>query len=100
MFIPIGKHPCLFCHIPKEQLKIPKEERDQHSKRTLETLIRDFETFESYGKDTKKAKFCNNVINQTLFNVPLSQVLGLFRVHPKEVFNYYKYYITSFKINY
>ena len=74
-FLSSGKFPCLFCHIQNDELKIPKSERGLKPKRTLETLKNDYEKFTTeFASDKSKAKLCHNVIDQTLFNVPLSQV--------------------------
>ena len=70
-----GKHCCLFCHITKDQLRIPPSERGKSEPRTLETLDRDFETFtKEFDGDLKKAKFANNIISSRIFNIPIDQV--------------------------
>ena len=67
-----GRHPCLYCHITKDEMKkchAPSE------KRTLETLTTDYEKFLNDGADIKNAKKFNNVIQKYMFDVPLDQVL-------------------------
>lgn len=44
------------------------------AERTLETLNKDLIAFNNSGGDIKDAKEYNNVINERLFNVELSQV--------------------------
>jgi len=71
----LGKFCCLFCHIQKDQLKIPVDVRGRLEKRTLSTLDKDLDHMtHTYNGDTKKAKLCNNVIGKRVFNVPIDQV--------------------------
>ena len=70
-----GRHPCLWCTIPSDELKKPQYERGKYPARTLESLQADHLRFESIGKgDIRQAKYYNNVIGSAFFNVPLTQV--------------------------
>ncbi|XP_065656336.1 uncharacterized protein LOC136081893 [Hydra vulgaris] len=70
-----GRHCCLFCDITKEEIKITPENRKHNvSHRTLYSLTDNFESFQSFGGVLKNAKLFNNVIDQSLFNIPLDQV--------------------------
>jgi len=56
-------------------MKTAKEERGEKQLRTLKTLDDDLNRFQTdYNSNLKNAKFCNNVIGERLFNVPLNQV--------------------------
>ena len=58
-------------------LIIPRKDRPVYPKRTLENMKEDRKKFEEeFNKDTKKAKFCHNVIGEPLFNVDLTQVVN------------------------
>ncbi|XP_065669741.1 uncharacterized protein LOC136088822 isoform X2 [Hydra vulgaris] len=71
----IGQHCCLFCDITKKNIQLaPINRKDSVSQRSLKSLNIDFHCFQSNGGNLKKAKFFNNVINETLFNIPLDQV--------------------------
>ena len=71
----LGRHCCLFCLITQSELKIPLHQRGKSLKRTLEGLDTDLKRFiEEFGGDLKKAKFCNNVIEERMINIPLDQV--------------------------
>ena len=71
-----GRHPCLWCHITSDMLKLPLAERfNLFSKRSLDTLNDDHTKFiDIYKGDLKKAKYANNVINDVFFDIPLNQV--------------------------
>ena len=43
-------------------------------KRSLATLDKSLEMFVEFGCDLNRAKECNKVINQRIFNIPLNQV--------------------------
>ncbi|XP_065675447.1 uncharacterized protein LOC136091667 [Hydra vulgaris] len=69
------RHCCLFCDITKEEIKITPENRKHNvSHRTLYSLRDNFESFQSFGGVLKNVKLFNNVIDQSLFNIPLDQV--------------------------
>jgi hypothetical protein len=55
-------------------MNIPLEQRGKSEPRTLETLSRDYERFNQGGSVLNKAKLYNNVIEQTLIDIPISQV--------------------------
>ncbi|XP_065665062.1 uncharacterized protein LOC105850185 isoform X2 [Hydra vulgaris] len=70
-----GRHCCLFCDITKESIQLAPISRENGvSQRSLKSLNIDFNRFQSSGGNLKKAKFFNNVINETLFHIPLDQV--------------------------
>ncbi|XP_065640359.1 uncharacterized protein LOC124815901 isoform X2 [Hydra vulgaris] len=69
-----GRHCCLFCDITKKNIQLATICREHVSQRSLNSLNNDFHRFQSNGGNLKNAKFFNNVINETLFNIPLDQV--------------------------
>ncbi|XP_065682055.1 uncharacterized protein LOC124811292 [Hydra vulgaris] len=70
-----GRHCCLFCDITKEEMKIiPTSRIRVVSHRTLNSLSDNFESFQNSGGVLKSAKHFNNVIDQSLFNIPLDQI--------------------------
>ena len=70
-----GRHPCLWCNITSDMMRIPREERPQIEPRTLSTLQADLLLFQTTGKgNLKQAKNHNNVISEPFFPIPLSQV--------------------------
>ena len=71
----IGRHCCLCCKIPKDEMKIARNSRGESEKRTLDSLKEDFESFSLSGGDIKNAKHYNNVIAKYLFDIPLDQVI-------------------------
>ncbi|XP_047133795.2 uncharacterized protein LOC124811881 [Hydra vulgaris] len=50
------------------------QQKHNCSSRSLETLDTDFQKFIQKGQIPKLAKYCNNVIDSPLFNIPLTQV--------------------------
>ena len=48
--------------------------REAVTKRTLQSLSSDLEEFRTDGRNMKRAKLYNNVIDEYLFNVPIDQV--------------------------
>ena len=68
-----GRHCCLWCSIPSDQLKVPRRKRVVTT-RTLDTLTQKFREYEDKGGNLKLAKFCDNVIGKRFFNIPLTQV--------------------------
>ncbi|XP_065672288.1 uncharacterized protein LOC124815234 [Hydra vulgaris] len=71
----IGRHCCLFCDITKKDVQLAPLCREHVvSQRSLNSLNNDFHRFQSNGGNLKNAKLFNNVINETLFNIPLDQV--------------------------
>ncbi|XP_065658417.1 uncharacterized protein LOC136082931 [Hydra vulgaris] len=70
-----GRHACLFCHITRAEMKKPDAQQISNcSSRTLETLNADLQKFIQKGQIPRFAKYCNNVIDSPLFNIPLTQV--------------------------
>jgi hypothetical protein len=72
-----GRHCCLWCSITSDQLKIPRDMRQNTSitTRSLDSLTQCYSEFISKSDgNLKKAKLHNNVINKFFFNIPLSQV--------------------------
>ena len=66
----LGRHPCLWCNITSEQMKLPREERPAVSPRTLDSLQADL-LFQTAGQgNLKQAKNFNNVIGQYFFKIP------------------------------
>ena len=73
----LGRHPCLWCTIPSDQMKHPREERQAASPHTLDSLQSDLLLFETAGNaDLKQAKKYN-AISQYFFKIPLAQVTTL-----------------------
>ena len=71
----LGRHNCLWCHIPSSSLKVALADRGRFDERTLESLSSDHSNFvSSGGNDLKNAKFYNNVIEEYFFDVPLENV--------------------------
>lgn len=71
----LGRHPCLWCNIKSASMKVPRGERGRSEPRTLQSLQRDCQAFETAGKgDLKQAKMYNNVISHYFFNIPIHQV--------------------------
>ena len=73
----LGRHPCLFCHITKEEMQIFPAERGLITSRSLETLMSDLKKFRADGTNIKNAKYYNNVIDDVLLAVPIDQVRRL-----------------------
>ncbi|XP_065647795.1 uncharacterized protein LOC136077113 [Hydra vulgaris] len=70
----IGRHCCLFCDITKKDIQLAPLCREHViSQKSLNSLNSDFHRFQSNGGNLKNAKLFNNVINETLFNIPLDQ---------------------------
>ena len=70
----LGRHCCLYCTIPKDEMKKPLHERNKYPPRDLLSLSNDFKKFTLMGSNIKYAKECNNVIDQYMFNIPIDQV--------------------------
>ena len=62
--------------------------------RTMETLDADFQKFVQKGQIPKLAKYCKNVIDSPLFNIPLTQVL-----HLSTILHFYLYHFVYILIN-
>ena len=68
----LGRHPCLWCTINTEEMKVPREERAPVAPRTLDSLQADLLLFQTAGNgDLKKAKNYNNVIGPYFFHIPV-----------------------------
>ena len=75
IFRHVGRHPCLWCTIPADQMKRPRHERGKFPSRSLDSLNADYHQFQTTGKgDIRHAKKFNNVIGPVFFNIPISQV--------------------------
>lgn len=72
----LGRHCCLWCTITSDQLIVPKASRQPVTVRTLDHLSEKYSEFVADGGNLKKAKFHCNVIGETLFNIPLTQVMS------------------------
>lgn len=59
-------------------MNTPKFIRSISAKRTLQNMKEDLEKYEQYEQNPKMAKYCNNVIADTFFNIPLEQVRQFF----------------------
>ena len=75
----LGRQPCLFCHITKEEMQIFPAERGIITSHSLETLTSDLIKFRADGSNIKNAKYFNNVINNVLLAVPIDQVFYIFK---------------------
>ena len=70
-----GRHPCLWCIVQSNAMKVPREERGRSEPRTLDSLQADYLRFQTTGKgDLKQAKFFNNAIRPIFFDIPINQV--------------------------
>ena len=70
-----GRHPCLWCTISSELMKVPREQRAVCAPRTLDALQADLLRFKTAGKgNIKVAKNYNNVISHYFFPIPINQV--------------------------
>ena len=69
----IGRHCCLWCSVTSEKLKVPRAARAV-TVRSLDTLARCHSEYLADGADLKKAKQHQNVIGESFFDIPLSQV--------------------------
>ncbi|XP_038049523.1 uncharacterized protein LOC119723080 isoform X2 [Patiria miniata] len=84
-----GRHCCLYCDITKDGMRLPLAERPALQQRSLETLTYDLQRFRVHGAHLTKAKEFNNVIDEPMFAIPLTQVcppglhisLGLYLKH-------------------
>lgn len=73
--LPLGRHNCLWCHIPSSKLLEPPLQRGPFPPRSLESLKADYARFISEGRgNLKNAKNFNNVINEIIFDIPLDNV--------------------------
>ncbi len=71
----IGRHNCLWCTIPSSKLAEPPSKRTPFPLRSLESLAEDHRKFLTQGKgNLKVAKLYNNVISDTLFDTPHTNV--------------------------
>lgn len=65
----------MWCLIESEDLKIPLSVRGRAPKRDLENIHDDLQDFrEKGGGQLKNAKLHNNVIDDVIFNIPLTNV--------------------------
>ena len=71
----IGRHPCLWCTIRGDEMKVPRDQRSTPSQRSLNSLEADYLQFQANGKgDIRKVKDYNNVMERPFFNIPITQV--------------------------
>ncbi len=71
----VCRHNCLWCTIPSSKLAEPPSKRTPFPLRSLESLAEDHRKFLTQGKgNLKVAKLYNNVISDTLFDIPLTNV--------------------------
>ncbi|XP_022111413.1 uncharacterized protein LOC110990640 [Acanthaster planci] len=84
-----GRHCCLYCSINKDYIRLPRGERPPSQQRTLQSLNQDLHRFKAAGSNISKAKHFNNVIDEPMVAIPLTQVcppglhisLGLYLKH-------------------
>ena len=70
-----GRHNCLWCHITSANLSKHLVKRGYLQPRSVQTLKDDYPRFTSLSHgDLKAAKFYNNVIGETIFDIPLDNV--------------------------
>lgn len=74
MVILSGRHCCLWCLIKSESMKIPRGVRGRSAPRTLASIKADHDRYNADGSNLKKAKFFNNVIDTTFFDIEVDQV--------------------------
>ena len=68
-------------------MKVPLSCRGPSTRRTVEGILDDHQTFLSAGGDLKKAKQFNNCMSEPFFKIPISQVHVHFSKQPKEYVN-------------
>ena len=73
----IGRHCCIYCDISKDSMRMPRDERPPSRQRSLQTLDEDLHRFNANGSTLFKAKLFNNVIDEPMFRIPLTQVIIL-----------------------
>lgn len=70
----VGRHCCLWCTITSGDLIKPLSVRKRSPERTLHTLQQDHQEFLQSGGDIRRAKYHNNVIGPSIFDIPLDRV--------------------------
>ena len=65
---------CLWCLVTLDQLRTSSPTSRLCARRSLETMLADYQRFIASGGDIKNAKYYNNCINEPFFKIPLSQV--------------------------
>eukprot|EP00731_Ephydatia_muelleri_P022828 Em0015g411a len=70
-----GKQLCLFCLITLDQLGMSVDRRGSCVPCSLDSIILDHQSFIEAGGNLKRAKWYNNCIHDSFFNIPLSQTL-------------------------
>jgi hypothetical protein len=68
-----SKHPCFYCHISSEELKVPTSERRFAPLRTIETVRSQNAAFMADGGQKCRQKFFGNAIHVPIFNIPISR---------------------------
>jgi len=74
IYLPSGKHCCLWCEITTDQLIVPLSVRGRCMERSLDSLRAHYDAFVAAGADLQKAKHHHNVIAPFFFRIPLDQV--------------------------
>ena len=69
-----ARHSCLWCLVTGDEMQLPPSGRLHVLKRTLDSIKQDFFCFVEDGKNLKRAKLFNNVIDEVFFDIELSQI--------------------------
>lgn len=56
-------------------MRLPRGQRPPSQQRTLQSLNNDLQGFKKAGSKLPKAKLFNNVIDEPMFAIPLTQVI-------------------------
>ena len=81
LFLYSGRYCCLWCHITKQELAVPRDTRGTKPCRILATLHANFQRCEQAVSNLKNAKDFNNVISDPFFEIPLDQVYNILAVY-------------------
>ena len=68
-------HPCFLCYISKDEMQIPRDERELSEKRTLESNKRHFTDFQNAGAKIRDAAKYFNCINPPLVPIEPSDYI-------------------------
>ena len=75
LYFTLGTYPCLWCLILGTAMHLPKNQRGEAQKRTLDGMREHLREFKDKGRgDLKKAKSFFNVIYEPLLEIPIDQV--------------------------
>ena len=90
MFLWLGRHCCLWCHVTSSQLSNSLHNRGAISLRTNATLERDLKAFNDDGGNIKKAKVFNNVIRKPYVAIDLEKASYIHVHQLASMWDYFK----------